>query len=213
MSKSKNIHPVFDKLLSRKEREKKLQQYSKVIWLIGLSGSGKSTIARALEYELYLRNYKCMVLDGDNVRTGINNNLNFSEEDRKENIRRVAETAKLFLDAGVISICSFITPLEAYRTQIESIIGKEDLIQIFIDAPIEECEKRDVKGLYAKARRGEIKDFTGVNAPFEVPQNAALSVSTKDKTIYDSFSEVLKFILPQLRHQDHSITQYENYNI
>lgn len=213
MSKSENIHPVFDRLLSRKEREKNLQQYSKVIWLVGLSGSGKSTIARALEHELHLRNYKCMVLDGDNVRTGINSNLAFSQADRKENIRRVAETAKLFLDAGLITICSFITPLAEYRKLVEEVVGKNDLILIFIDAPIEACEKRDVKGLYAKARRGEIKDFTGVNAPFEVPKTAALTVDTDGKTIYDSFVEVLKFVLPQLRHQDNSITQFENYNI
>lgn len=213
MSKFENIHPVFDRLLSRKEREENLQQYAKVIWLIGLSGSGKSTIARALEYELHLRNFKCMVLDGDNMRTGINSNLGFSEADRKENIRRVAETAKLFLDAGVITICSFITPLEEYRAFVKEIVGKDDLIQIFIDAPIEACEKRDVKGLYAKARRGEIKDFTGVNAPFEVPTDAALTVSTDGKTIYDSFMEVLKFVLPKLRHQNNSKAQFENYNI
>jgi adenylylsulfate kinase len=213
MSKSDNIHPVFDKLLSRKERERSLQQYSKVVWITGLSGSGKSTIARALEYELYLNNYKCMVLDGDNVRTGISNNLGFSEAERRENIRRIAETAKLFLDAGVITICSFITPLEEYRKLAAEIIGTEDLIHIFLDTPIEECERRDVKGLYAKARRGEIQNFTGVNAPFEIPENPDLIVSTKQKSIYDSFNEVLQFVLPLLRHQDNTKSQFENYNI
>ena len=213
MNKSEHIHPVFERLLSRKERENVLQQTAKVIWLIGLSGSGKTTMARALEYELHLRNYKCMVLDGDNVRTGINNNLGFSEEDREENIRRVAETAKLFLDAGIITICSFITPLEVYRKKIEEIIGKNDLLLVFIDSPIEACEKRDVKGLYAKARRGEIKDFTGVNAPFEAPKNAALSIQTDGKSIYETFEILLKFTLPKLRHQDDLITQFEQYNI
>ncbi len=213
MTVKDNIHPVFERLLNRTEREKKLQQHSKVIWLMGLSGSGKSTIASALENELYLRNYKCMVLDGDNVRTGINNNLRFSEDDRLENIRRVSEVSKLFLEAGIITICSFITPLEKYRDVIQSIIPKEDLLLIFIDTSVEECEKRDVKGLYAKARRGEIKDFTGINAPFEAPANPSLVVKTEGKTIYESFEEVLSYVLPKLRHDDRSLTQYEFYNI
>ncbi|MES2619520.1 MAG: adenylyl-sulfate kinase, partial [Bacteroidota bacterium] len=145
--KSDNIHP-FNQLLPRESKEALLKQRSKVLWFTGLSGSGKSTIAKGVEDKLHEAGLFSVVLDGDNVRTGINNNLGFSDEDRKENIRRIAEVAKLFTSNGVITICSFVSPTEEIRNLAKSIIGKNDFLEIFINTPIEECEKRDVKGLY-----------------------------------------------------------------
>lgn len=193
---TENIHPIFDRLLSREEREDRLQQRAKVLWLTGLSGSGKSTIAQGLEHRLFAEGYFPQVLDGDNIRTGINNNLGFSPEDRQENIRRIAEVAKLYLDSGVIVLCSFISPTKEIREQAEEIIGKEDFLEIFIDTPLEVCEARDVKGLYAKARRGEIKDFTGIDAPYEAPEAAFLTVPTKDMTVEDAVTQVYTALLP-----------------
>ncbi len=194
-----NIHPVFDTLLNRESKEKLLNQRAKVIWFTGLSGSGKSTIAKGLENELYQLGHVTMVLDGDNVRTGINNNLGFSEADRLENIRRIAEVAKLLMESGVIAICCFVSPTEELRNLARGIVGKENFVEVFVNTSIEDCEKRDVKGLYAKARRGEIKDFTGINAPFEIPQNADLSISTTGKTIYESVRAVADFLLPMIK--------------
>lgn len=194
-SKSDNIHP-FNQLLPRQSKEELLGQYAKVLWFTGLSGSGKSTIAKGLEEELHKLGFLATVLDGDNVRTGINNNLGFSDEDRKENIRRIAEVSKLFLQSGVITICCFVSPTEEIRNLARTIIGQDDFVEIFVNTPIEECEKRDIKGLYAKARKGEIKDFTGINAPFEVPLNAQLEVNTQAKTIEQSVSETLKYVIP-----------------
>ncbi len=196
-----NIHPVFDTLLNRESKEKLLNQSARVIWFTGLSGSGKSTIAKGLENELYLLGYVTMVLDGDNVRTGINNNLGFSEEDRHENIRRIAEVAKLLMESGVIAICCFVSPTEEIRNLARGIVGKENFIEVFVDTPIEECEKRDVKGLYAKARRGEIKDFTGINAPFEVPARPELTVATRGKSIYESVRAVADYLLPIIKYK------------
>jgi adenylylsulfate kinase len=196
--KSDNIHP-FNQLMPRENKEALLQQHGKVLWFTGLSGSGKSTIAKGLEEKLHAEGFFSVVLDGDNVRTGINNNLGFSDEDRKENIRRIAEAAKLFTSNGVITICSFVSPTEEIRNLARNIIGKSDFLEIFVNTPIEECEKRDLKGLYAKARKGEIKDFTGINAPFEEPKNPDLEVQTKDKSIVESVNEVLKFVLPQIQ--------------
>lgn len=191
--KSDNIHP-FNQLLPRESKEELLQQRGKVLWFTGLSGSGKSTIAKGLEEKLHAEGFFSVVLDGDNVRTGINNNLGFSDEDRKENIRRIAEVAKLFASNGVITICSFVSPTEEIRNLARNIIGKNDFIEVFVNTPIEECEKRDVKGLYAKARKGEIKDFTGINAPFEEPKNANLEIKTTNKTIEESVNETFQFI-------------------
>ena len=193
---TENIHPIFDRLLSREEREVRLQQRAKVLWLTGLSGSGKSTIAQGLEHRLFAEGYFPQVLDGDNIRTGINNNLGFSLEDRQENIRRIAEVAKLYLDSGVIVLCSFISPTREIRELAEGIIGKEDFLEIFIDTPLEICEARDVKGLYAKARRGEIKDFTGIDAPYEAPEDAFLTVPTKDMSVEDAVTQVYTALLP-----------------
>ena len=160
-----NIHPITDSIISRSEREIRLGQHAKVLWFTGLSGSGKSTLAIGLERKLFEQGYSAVVLDGDNIRTGINNNLSFSPDDRIENIRRIAEVAKLFLANGMICIVSFISPTRDMRSMAKDIIGPADFVEVFIDTPIEICEARDVKGLYKKARAGEILDFPGVNAP------------------------------------------------
>lgn len=193
---TENIHPIFDRLLSREEREVRLQQRAKVLWLTGLSGSGKSTIAQGLEHRLFAEGYFPQVLDGDNIRTGINNNLGFSLEDREENIRRIAEVAKLYLNSGVIVLCSFISPTKDIRELAQEIIGKEDFLEIFIDTPLEICEARDVKGLYAKARRGEIKGFTGIDSPYETPADTFLTVPTSDRTVEDAVAQVYAALLP-----------------
>ena len=193
---SNNIHPIFDQLVSREEKESFLNQHSKLIWLTGLSGSGKSTIAKGLEKALFKRGFYVQVLDGDNIRTGICNNLGFTVEDRSENIRRISEVAKLFIEAGVVTICSFVSPTQQIRKIAQQIIGDNDHVGVFIDAPIEICEKRDVKGLYKKARAGEIKNFTGIDSPFERPDNPNLIIETADQTIEESVEQVLQFVLP-----------------
>lgn len=196
MKNQENIFPIFDQIVGRKEKEQLLNQTAKVIWMTGLSGSGKSTIAIALEKELVQKGFLTQVLDGDNIRTGINNNLGFSDADRTENIRRIAEVSKLFVNCGVITINCFVSPTNAIRNAAKEIIGKEDFVDVFIDTPIEICEQRDVKGLYKKARAGEIKDFTGINAPFEAPENAAIVVKTANKTVEESVNTILEQILP-----------------
>lgn len=194
MSKQENIYPIFDRMLSRQDKEALLHQRGVMLWFTGLSGSGKSTVAIALERELHKRGLLCRILDGDNIRSGINANLGFSEEDRRENIRRVAEVAKLFVDTGIITIAAFVSPTEELRQLAENIIGKDDFKEIFISTPIEECERRDVKGLYARARRGEVKNFTGISAPFEAPKNPALSIDTSKMPLEESVNLLLKFL-------------------
>jgi len=179
---NENIHPIFDRLISRDEQERLLNQKGGVFWFTGLSGSGKSTIAEALERELYNDGYFVKVLDGDNIRSGINNNLGFSLEDRRENIRRISEVAKLFLDSGIIVLCSFVSPTIEIRNVARSIIGSEDYKEVFIDTPLDVCEKRDVKGLYKKARAGEIKGFTGIDSPYEAPKDPALIIKTENRS-------------------------------
>lgn len=196
---NREIYPIFDRMLARADKESLLRQHSVMIWFTGLSGSGKSTIAIALERELHKRGLLCRILDGDNIRTGINNNLGFSEADRVENIRRIAEVSKLFIQTGIITIAAFISPSNEIREMAASIIGKEDFMEIYVNTPIEECERRDVKGLYAKARRGEIKDFTGVSAPFEVPLHPALSLDTSVLTVEESVNRLLDLILPKVK--------------
>lgn len=191
-----NIHPIFDRLLQREDREQRLSQKGKALWLTGLSGSGKSTIAQYLERRLYNAGFFAQVLDGDNIRSGINNNLGFSNEDRAENIRRISEVAKLYLNSGIITINSFISPTIAIRNTAETIIGTDDFIEIFINTPLEICEARDVKGLYKKARKGEIKGFTGIDAPYEAPEEPALDIKTANKTIEESVEEIYQYILP-----------------
>ena len=175
---SENIFPVFDKIISKEKKEKLLNQKGNVVWLTGLSGSGKTTIALQLEKELYKLGFLVQILDGDNIRAGINNNLSFSEDDRTENIRRIAEVSKLFLNCGVITINCFVSPTIKMRQIAEKIIGKENYYEIFINADLETCEKRDVKGLYKKARNGEIKNFTGIDSQYEKPNNPSLEVNT-----------------------------------
>lgn len=190
-----NIYPIFDRMLAREDKEELLAQRSVMVWFTGLSGSGKSTIAIALERELHKRGLLCRILDGDNIRSGINNNLGFSPEDRIENIRRIAEVSKLFVDTGVITIAAFISPNNDLREMASSIIGKENFLEVFVSTPIEECERRDVKGLYAKARKGEIKEFTGISAPFEAPANPALTLDTSVLTLEESVNKLLDLIL------------------
>jgi adenylylsulfate kinase len=194
-----HIHPIFDTVLSRGHKEQLLRQKSVVIWMIGLSGSGKSTIAREVEKYLHQQGFLTQLLDGDNLRTGINNNLGFSEADRLENIRRSAETAKLFLNCGIITICSFISPTKQIRELAAGIIGKEDFLEVYVNAPFEECERRDVKGLYAKARKGEIKNFTGLDAPFEAPEHPFLELRTDQKDLQTCTQELLQAILPRIQ--------------
>lgn len=178
MDATKNIYPVFDKMADRSAHEALLGQRGVMLWFTGLSGSGKTTLALALERELLQRGRLCRLLDGDNIRTGLNSNLGFSAEDRRENIRRIAEVGKLFVDTGIITIAAFISPTQAMRTMAEEIIGAEHFKEVYISTPLEVCEARDVKGLYARARRGEIPNFTGISAPFEAPQHPALSLDT-----------------------------------
>lgn len=181
-----NIHPIFNNMLDRKAKEGLLKQHAIVIWMTGLSGSGKSTLANILEQKLHHQGVLTKFLDGDNLRTGLNKNLGFSDEDREENIRRVAETARLFLDNGVVTICSFVSPTEALRNMAKEIVGKEDFLEIFVNASFDECAKRDVKGLYKKALKGEIKDFTGLDAPFDTPKKPFLTIDTEKLTINES---------------------------
>ena len=196
---SENIFPVFDKIISKEKKEKLLNQKGKVVWLTGLSGSGKTTIALQLEKELYKLGFLVQILDGDNIRAGINNNLSFSEDDRTENIRRIAEVSKLFLNCGIITINCFVSPTIKMRQIAKEIIGKENYYEIFINADLETCEKRDVKGLYKKARNGEIKNFTGIDSQYEKPNNPSLEVNTSQLSIDQSIEIILKNVLPQLK--------------
>lgn len=199
--KATNIHPIFDQLLQRSDKEAMLQQKSRVLWMTGLSGSGKSTIAKGLERKLHEAGYLSYVLDGDNVRAGINANLGFSEEDRTENIRRIAEISKLFIEAGVITINSFVSPTKDIRQQAKDIIGADDFIEVYINAPFEVCAQRDVKGLYKKALAGEIRNFTGLDAPFEAPENADIEIKTDEMTIEASVEQIFQELLQRIKNQ------------
>lgn len=194
-----NIYPIFDKMLSKEDKEDLLNQKGLMVWFTGLSGSGKSTIAIALERELHKRGFLCRILDGDNIRIGINNNLGFSEEDRKENIRRIAEVSKLFVNTGVITIAAFISPSNELRGMAADIIGKDHFIEAYVSTPLAECEKRDVKGLYAKAREGKIQNFTGISAPFEAPVNPDISIDTSKLNLEESVNSLLDLILPLVK--------------
>ena len=198
MEETNHIYPIFDKMLGRSDKEALLGQRGIMIWFTGLSGSGKSTVAIALERELQKRGLLCRILDGDNIRSGINNNLGFSAEDRVENIRRIAEIGKLFVDTGIITLAAFISPNNDIREMAARIIGKEDFMDIYVSTPLEECERRDVKGLYAKARRGEIRNFTGISAPFEAPEHPALSLDTSVLSVEESVNQLLALILPKV---------------
>ncbi|HIA06901.1 MAG TPA: adenylyl-sulfate kinase [Flavobacteriales bacterium] len=199
MTTSDNIHPDFQGILQRSEKEKLLNQRAKVLWMTGLSGSGKTTLAQGLEKMMHQEGYLTQILDGDNIRAGINNNLGFSDEDRMENIRRISEISKLFVDCGIIAINCFVSPTIAIREQAKSIIGSADFIEIYVNTPIEICEERDVKGLYAKARKGEIQDFTGVNAPFEAPTNADFEINAYGVTIDESARSLFNYVQPLVK--------------
>jgi len=190
------IYPIFDKMMSRQDKESLLGQRGTMIWMTGLSGSGKSTVAIGVERELHRRGILCRILDGDNIRAGINSNLGFSPEDRRENIRRIAEIGKLFVDTGIVTIACFVSPTRELREMARDIIGAEDFREVYIATPLEECERRDVKGLYARARRGEVKDFTGISAPFEAPEHPDLCLDTSRMTLQEEVEAVVKLLLP-----------------
>lgn len=199
---NQHIHACFEKMTGRTEKERMLRQHARVIWLTGLSGSGKSTVAFGLEKALAARGFLTQVLDGDNVRTGINNNLGFGQEDRQENIRRIAEVSKLFLFCGIICINSFISPTKAIREQAKAIIGKENLTEVYIKAPLAVCEQRDTKGLYKKARAGEIGDFTGITSPYEAPENPDIVLDTEKLSPEECVEQCLQQILPVITYTD-----------
>lgn len=198
MPNEEMIYPVFDQIVNREQKQKLLKQKAKVLWFSGLSGSGKTTLGAAVEKALFNRGYLTQILDGDNVRSGINRNLRFTEEDRVENIRRIAEVTKLFLNCGVITINCFISPTKETRDMAKSIIGKDDLIEVYISTPIEICEKRDTKGLYAKARRGEIKNFTGISSPFEAPIKPDIEVNTAELSLEEGTQKILDYLLGEI---------------
>lgn len=186
-----NIYTVFDEIISREEKERSLKQKARVIWLTGLSGSGKTTLAKGLERKLHDQGFFTKLLDGDNVRAGINNNLGFGADDRVENIRRISEVAKLFMDGGVITICCFVSPTNDLRDMAKEIIGADDFILVHVNTSLEECEKRDVKGLYKRARKGEIPNFTGISAPFDEPINPQITISTEGREIGECVDSLL----------------------
>ena len=198
---NEHIHPIFEEMVSRADREAKLNQHSRVLWLTGLSGSGKSTIALAVEKELMNLGYFAQILDGDNIRNGICNNLGFSEADRLENIRRIAEVAKLYVHSGIIAICSFISPTRQIRANAKSIIGQDDFVEIFVDTPLEICESRDVKGLYRLARAGKIKHFTGIDSPYEHPLKPDVHLQTEQVSIAQARDLIIAHMLPQINYR------------
>jgi adenylylsulfate kinase len=180
--------------VTRADREKLNGHKGATIWLTGLSGSGKSTIAVDLEKRLAERGVRTYILDGDNIRHGLNKNLGFSPEDRTENIRRIGEVAKLFTDAGIVALTAFISPYRADRDQVRKIMGDGDFIEVHVDCPVEVCEQRDVKGLYKKARAGEIKEFTGFSAPYEAPEKPELTIKTAGQSVEDSSKQILGYL-------------------
>lgn len=193
-----DIYTTFDKIKDRKAKEVYLKQRGKVIWFTGLSGSGKTTLASNLEKKLFELNYFCQILDGDNVRSGINKNLRFTEEDRLENIRRIAEVSKLFMNCGIILICSFISPTNEMRELAREIIGEEDFLEIFVNTPLEVCEQRDPKGLYKRARAGEIKNFTGISSPFENPESPFIEIINTNPDIDKTVHLMLEKVIPEI---------------
>lgn len=195
---TKSIYPIFERMEPRSAKERLLSQRGVTLWFTGLSGSGKSSIAIALERYLSSRGHLCRILDGDNIRCGINSDLGFSESDRRENIRRIAEVCKLFTSTGVITLAAFVSPTRDLRRMAAEIIGRDDFVEIYVSTPIEECERRDVKGLYAKARRGEIADFTGVSAPFEAPDAADIVIDTSNIGIEECVRQIMERLAPRI---------------
>ena len=194
----KNIFD-FNFNITSQQRSKKFNQQPLLLWFTGLSGSGKSTLANALEKQLFYSGFSTYLLDGDNTRMGLNSNLGFSNEDRKENIRRIAEVSKLLLDAGLIVCASFVSPFKEDRERLKRTVGCENMVEIYVSTPLEECEKRDVKGLYQKARFGEISDFTGVSSPYEAPENPDIKIDTTNLSIQDAVKNIYDQIKPKLK--------------
>ena len=198
---AENIYPIYDRMMTRQDKESLLGQRGIMIWFTGLSGSGKSTVAMGVERELHAQGILCRILDGDNVRTGINNNLGFSAEDRIENIRRIAEIGKLFVQTGVVTLACFVSPTNDIRQMAREIVGEEDFLEVYISTPIEECERRDVKGLYARARKGEVKNFTGISAPFEAPVSADIAIDTSKIPLEESVRTLTELIIKRVKQQ------------
>jgi len=194
-----NLFPIFDDILQKEDKEILLQQNAKAIWMTGLSGSGKTTIAKGVERYLHSQGILNQLLDGDNIRVGISSNLTFSSDDRTENIRRISEVSKLFLNCGVVTLNCFVSPTIEIRNIAKEIIGEDNFIEVFINASIDTCEERDVKGLYQKARKGEIKYFTGISAPFEAPASPEIEINTAQLSIDESVQKVLNYILPIIK--------------
>ena len=198
---AENIYPIYDRMMTRQDKESLLGQRGIMIWFTGLSGSGKSTVAMGVERELHAQGILCRILDGDNVRAGINNNLGFSAEDRIENIRRIAEIGKLFVQTGVVTLACFVSPTNDIRQMAREIVGVEDFLEVYISTPIEECERRDVKGLYARARKGEVKNFTGISAPFEAPVSADIDIDTSKIPLEESVRTLTELIIKRVKQQ------------
>ena len=194
-----NIFTIYDEVIQRGEKEELLKQKAVSIWMTGLSGSGKTTIAKIVERKLHEQGHLTQLLDGDNVRHGLNKNLTFTEEDRTENIRRIAEVNKLFNECGIVTINCFVSPTVAIRDMARDIIGKESFNEVFINTPLHICEERDVKGLYKKARKGEIKNFTGIDSPFEASAKPEMTIYTENKTAEESAEELLNFISTKIK--------------
>lgn len=192
-----NIFPIQTKV-SQSQRQELLTQKAKLIWFTGLSGSGKSTLAVQLEAALHQKEYKTYLLDGDNIRAGINKDLSFTDTDRIENIRRIGEVSKLMLDSGIIVLSAFISPFQSDRDQVKKIVGSENYIEVFVDTPLEVCEQRDVKGLYKKARAGEIKNFTGIDSAYEIPTRPDIIIPTHTMNVNDSLDLLLSVIEPKI---------------
>jgi len=198
---SKNIVP-HNYQITRLDRQKSKKHNSFLMWFTGLSGSGKSTIANVVEQELFRQGINTYSLDGDNIRKGINNDLTFSPHDRTENIRRIAEIANLMLDAGVVTLAAFVSPYKKDRENIKSIVKDVNFVEIYINTSVEECERRDVKGLYKKARAGEIKNMTGITAPYEAPENPDIEIKTEEVSVDQAVKQILDFIRPKLQLQN-----------
>jgi adenylylsulfate kinase len=193
MSKSTNItwHP---EAITKSDRRVQNRHGSCVLWFTGLSGSGKSTIANAVSSELHRRGISEYVLDGDNIRHGLNRDLGFSDYDRKENIRRIGEVAKLFVDSGTVLTTAFISPFRSDRVQVRALFEKEEFIEVYVECPLEECERRDPKQLYRKARRGEIKDFTGIDSPYEAPEHPEITIRSDLLTVKDAVGQIFQYL-------------------
>lgn len=197
LSSANYIYPIKTKV-SADERQRLMNQTPKLIWFTGLSGSGKSTLAVQLEAALHAKGFKTYLLDGDNIRSGLNKDLSFTDEARVENIRRISEVCKLFLDAGVVLLSAFISPFQADREQVKSIVGEDNYIEVFVDAPLEVCEQRDVKGLYKKARAGEVKNFTGISSPYEKPTHPDVVIATDRLSVEQSMDLLVQAIGPRI---------------